>query len=96
MPRRVPSHTPALRPHIIRTPDRLADNRFYASTRWRKLRLTFLDTYPLCDECLKVGRTEPAIDVHHVLDRRRYPGLAFEWSNLQSLCKSCHNAKRSI
>ena len=52
-----------------KTEKRLLMNRFYASARWRRLRRSFLIENPLCFECGKSGRVEPAIDVHHIKDR---------------------------
>jgi 5-methylcytosine-specific restriction enzyme A len=76
-----------------RTETRLEMNRFYAHPRWRRLRRAFLMENPLCDECSKAGRTEPAIDVHHIKERSEHPALAYEWTNLQALCKQCHAIK---
>ncbi len=36
-------------------------------------------------------RNLPSSSVHHILDRRQRPDLAFEWSNLQALTQSCHS-----
>ncbi len=75
------------------TDKRLEMNRFYAHPRWRRLRKSFLIENPLCDECKKAGRIEPAIDVHHIKERTSHPDLALDWDNLQSLCKPCHTMK---
>lgn len=48
-----------------------------------------LSKYPLCAECLRYGRTEPATEVHHIVARRN-GGRDVE-ENLMSLCKSCHS-----
>lgn len=50
---------------------------------------------PLCRECLKANRTSATEHIDHVIDRKKAPELAFERSNLQGLCKPCHNAKRA-
>jgi 5-methylcytosine-specific restriction protein A len=76
-----------------RTEKRLAMNRFYASPRWRRLRRAFLAEHPLCAECHQAGRIEPAIDVHHINARESNQEIAFDWDNLQSLCKACHSKK---
>lgn len=71
--------------------------RIYSSERWKRLRLVKLYNDPLCERCLKVGKTVPADDVHHVVSfmsvddpvgRRR---LAYDYENLMSLCRACHN-----
>jgi 5-methylcytosine-specific restriction endonuclease McrA len=56
---------------------------------WRKLRRWVLNRYPLCAECLKIGRSEPATDVHHITPKRL--GGTNHPSNLQALCHSCHS-----
>lgn len=71
--------------------------KVYNSVRWRRLREIKLATDPLCEVCLEQrGRTVAAEDVHHRVsfmsttdpDMRRH--LAYDYSNLQSLCKQCH------
>lgn len=70
--------------------------KVYNSTRWKRLREIKLATDPLCEKCAEEGRTVPAEDVHHVVsfmsvtnpETRRF--LAYDYSNLQSLCKQCH------
>lgn len=75
---------------------RRADKRFYASTRWRRLRAAFLAENPLCADCKAKGRFTTAVHVHHLLERKDRPDLAHEWSNLQALCQPCHNSKRMV
>ncbi len=98
MPCRIPYHKPSHLPEasaVYRSsPDRLETNRFYASTRWRSLRAAFLSEHPLCAECDRKGIVTAALDVHHILERKDYPDLSFMWSNLEALCRPCHNAKR--
>lgn len=73
----------------------LAQNRpgdpFYTSTPWRNLRAQYLADNPLCMECGRNGRVTAANEVHHVKPRKQHPELAYEWDNLESLCKSCHS-----
>jgi 5-methylcytosine-specific restriction protein A len=75
-------------------PERAEDNRFYSSRRWRRLRALFLAAHPLCAECSRQGRTQIATDVHHKRERKQDPDRALDWSNLEALCRACHNAKR--
>lgn len=72
---------------------RRMDNRFYASSAWRRLRAAFLVEHPLCQDCERQGRTTAAVHVHHVRPRKDRPELALVWGNLQALCQPCHNAK---
>lgn len=72
-----------------------AERSFYWSSRWREFRKWFLGqaANALCGECLKIGRTTPAVDVHHIKPRLDYPELAFEASNCEGLCHACHSRK---
>jgi 5-methylcytosine-specific restriction enzyme A len=74
---------------------RQADKNFYSSARWIRLRNLVRAEEPLCRGCLKQGRVAATEHVDHIVDRKRAPQLAYERSNLQGLCKGCHNAKRS-
>lgn len=98
MPLKIPIHRPAwVRPPgplYERMPSRREDKAFYSGGKWRKLRAAFLGRHPLCAECQAAGRPVPAVDVHHRLERKDRPDLAYEWSNLQALCKPCHNGQR--
>lgn len=69
----------------------------YNSRRWRALRISHLKTHPLCQICEGRGLITPGQDVHHVVsfmtasdpgERRR---LAFDPSNLLTVCDRCHN-----
>ena len=52
---------------------------------------------PLCEMCLRKGITRPATDVHHIQsfmstkDMEARKVLAFDPTNLMSLCDECHN-----
>lgn len=61
--------------------------------RWRKLRDSFLRTYPLCadPDQRHAGQVRPATDVDHIVARAQ--GGHDTWENLQSLCHECHSAK---
>jgi len=65
--------------------------KVYQSARWRKLRLAYIMTHPLCEKCHKVMAT----DVHHIISFVYKPEmerqiLAYDWNNLCSLCATCH------
>ena len=64
----------------------------YKSKRWKTKRLAILrrDKY-LCQECRKYGKIKEAVTVHHIKHADTHPELAFEDSNLESLCTGCHN-----
>lgn len=65
----------------------------YVSTRWRKLRDAYIREHPLCEACARDGHTAAARDVDHIVPLSIAPERAFDESNLQALCRSCHNAK---
>lgn len=67
------------------------------STRWRKMRNAYLMVHPLCERCLKDGRTELAREVHHIDpienhcdDRMEMTRLAYDTNNLMAVCSKCH------
>jgi 5-methylcytosine-specific restriction protein A len=73
----------------------------YQTSRWRCLRQMKLMYSPLCEECLKDGKATQAIDVHHKDSFLNYAGFqreskAFDYSNLMSLCKQCHQKLHNI
>lgn len=54
-----------------------------------------LSPVPICEMCLKEGRTTLAEDVHHIDSFLNYQGSdrlwkAYDFSNLMSICKKCH------
>lgn len=69
------------------------DTGFYTRKAWRSLRKSKLFENPLCEECQKNGVITSATVVDHDKPRRLRPDLELEYSNLRSLCESCHNTK---
>lgn len=71
--------------------------KIYNTARWRRMRVSQLMAQPLCQVCEGCGRTAPAVDVHHLQSFTGYEGaarraMAFDYDNLVSLCKVCHQA----
>lgn len=68
------------------------NTEFYQSRPWRRLREVKLQRDPLCEECLRRGRTIPATVVDHItpINKGEAP---LDLSNLQSLCYPCHSRK---
>lgn len=70
--------------------------KIYKSTRWRKLRELKIAQQPLCEMCLKEGKTTIAEDVHHIQsfmstdDKVLRMALAYDYENLMSICKMHH------
>ena len=83
--------------------DRLYRERrkVYNTERWKRLRAWKIANNPLCEMCLLKGIVTPAEDVHHMTsfmstddpDRRHH--LAFDYENLQSICKPCHQSEHN-
>ena len=77
---------------------------FYTSWIWRKCRKAFAESKGnLCERCLKRGIIEPGskdrpLEVHHkiplTVDNVKDPNIALAWSNLELLCKDCHDKER--
>lgn len=75
--------------------------KIYNSEKWRRLRAWKFTCDPLCEECLKVGKIVKAEDIHHKVsfmsteDIQERIRLAYDFDNLQSLCKKCHQKKHN-
>ena len=67
-------------------------NPFYLTPKWQRKRAAILrrDKYQ-CQECKRYGRMREAKTVHHIKHLEDHPELAYEDSNLISLCHACHN-----
>jgi len=68
----------------------VAEQAFYKTERWRRLRAWKLQQNPLCEMCKAEGRTTPAVLVHHKLAIKD-GGELMSVENLMSLCQACHN-----
>jgi 5-methylcytosine-specific restriction protein A len=81
--------------------NRIIRQKIYGTMRWRQLRLTYLMEHPLCERCLEKGITTLAEDVHHITsfmqgnDLPSMKKLAYNYKNLQSLCRKCHTEQHS-
>ena len=71
---------------------RSASSRGYGS-QWQKARKKYLQSHPLCVECMKEGRYVKATDVDHIIAHRGDPKLFWDQSNWQSLCHRHHSIK---
>lgn len=63
----------------------------YNNPRWKRKQKFIMrrDNY-MCQNCRKYGRMREAKVVHHIKHVDEFPELAYEDSNLESLCLSCH------
>lgn len=73
--------------------------RLINSHVWHLLRAKKIASQPLCEDCLRVGRTRLAEEVHHERpvesgrDATEMRMLAYTFENLVSLCRECHHAR---
>lgn len=68
---------------------------FYNTAAWRGvngLRKQQLTRQPLCEDCLREDRTEPATVADHITDHKGN-WEAFVGGELRSLCHRCHSRK---
>lgn len=68
-----------------------ATHPFYNQTRWKRVRVEvkIRDGF----RCTVCGATGVLLDVDHIEPWTRRPDLAFELTNLVTLCRRCHNRK---
>ena len=70
------------------------------SKRWKTLRQWKLEQNPLCELCEREGKVVSAIDVHHKITfvgkGDKTAKYAYDYGNLQALCKECHQAVHNI
>ncbi|MBN8236843.1 HNH endonuclease [Halobacillus kuroshimensis] len=66
--------------------------KFYQSKEWRFLRQQALerDSHE-CQECKRNGRVGSAKNVHHIKEVKKFPWLALNLRNVESVCINCHN-----
>jgi 5-methylcytosine-specific restriction protein A len=78
--------------NALRKAKDLETDRWYHTSRWRKLRAEVLAVEPNCRRCAEEGIIFPALLVDHITPVKQ--GGSF-WSkgNLQPLCNRCHEAK---
>jgi 5-methylcytosine-specific restriction protein A len=75
--------------------------RLINSYAWQLLRNKKIASQPLCEDCLANGRVTVAEEVHHRIpveqgrDYNEMRQLAYNFSNLVSLCKACHRARHA-
>ena len=67
-----------------------ATARIHGSARWQAVRTQVLRDEPVCRACAARGLTELATTVDHIIGVALAPERAFDRTNLQPLCTSCH------
>lgn len=71
---------------------RSANTRGYGRA-WQRARKRYLETHPLCAECLREGRYTKATVVDHIKPHRGDSRLFWDTSNWRPLCEHHHNVK---
>lgn len=101
MPNRVPSHRPQRPGNHPPTERHQSYNRsrrdpfllkLYSTYAWQKFRAFIREVRVLCESCKERGLTVLGEHVHHKIDPRDMPDLAFDPDNVLLWCKSCHSA----
>lgn len=94
-PPRVELRRTSSKAKVLTSEQRKADKAFYKSVRWLEVRAIVLSRDDgLCQQCKRRGRTATGSQVDHIKPRKQHQELAFDTENLETLCLSCHNAKR--
>jgi 5-methylcytosine-specific restriction endonuclease McrA len=65
----------------------------YYNAHWRKARLRFLKSHPLCTECQRHGYLVAATEVDHVIEHKGDYELFWDTTNWQALCHMHHSQK---
>lgn len=75
-------------------PELMESRRLRSSTRWQRVRRMKLGRDPLCEDPFgdhaRQGITVGASQVHHIEGVSKRPDLAFDLTNLMSICTKCH------
>lgn len=67
-------------------------DRFYNSTAWKEVRTqAFVRDNYTCVDCKQVGHK---LEANHIKPRSKHPELKLELSNIETLCKKCHDGKK--
>jgi 5-methylcytosine-specific restriction enzyme A len=94
MPERPPKYRPhSKRPAADAGARPCATERGY-DWRWQKFRKPYLAAHPLCVTCRAEGRGPvEATCIDHIDGEGPHGARGYDESNLQALCKPCHDRK---
>ncbi len=76
-------------------PARREAHRFYNSERWRATSAAYKREHPLCERCGAQGFVSRSEETHHIKSHKEHPELAYDWDNLEALCKACHGKENA-
>jgi 5-methylcytosine-specific restriction protein A len=69
--------------------------KLYNGKAWQAIRKNQLQSNPLCAYCLRLGIVTQATIGDHIKPHRGDFRLFFDASNVQSLCKPCHDSVKA-
>ena len=69
-------------------------HHLYNTAAWRNARKAQLQAHPLCRMHLALGQTVEARVADHIRPHKGDLGLFLDRTNLQSLCKPCHDGHK--
>ena len=67
-------------------------NHLYNNEKWRRFRVAYLNRNPLCVNCLKNNKANPATVVDHIEPHKGDLELFWNSDNYQALCANCHSS----
>jgi 5-methylcytosine-specific restriction endonuclease McrA len=67
-------------------------SNLYNTKEWKKIRFRHLHYHPYCVVCMTVGRQTVATVADHITPHRGNKVLFYDVTNIQSLCKPCHDS----
>jgi 5-methylcytosine-specific restriction protein A len=79
--------------HSTVSPEKQQASRLYGTAAWQRIRAAQLRVEPLCRHCTARTRITAATIVDHIQPHWNDRSVFYDQTNLQSLCKSCHDAK---
>lgn len=88
--KRCPAHAT---PERTRSAAGVERQKLYNNRRWRERSAAHKNEHPLCEACLRQGRTTAVYATDHVIPHRGDLTLFWDESNWESACEACHNAK---
>ena len=78
---------------------------FYNSKAWIRCRAAYIKSMPvekrgMCERCYTKGLIVPGYILHHIkkltLENINNPRIALSFSNLEFVCKSCHDDEHGV
>jgi len=73
--------------------DNKITRKIYDTQRWRKLSKRLRQENPLCVLCLEKGINSITTCVDHIIELKDTTKHAYDITNLQCICDSCHQKK---